>query len=180
MLAAFGQVSGGVAGRVGGARGSSGRCRAGSSVWSWPFGRHRRPVGDVSGRGGLSSAEVADRLGVSVNLVGQLARSGELPAVRVGRRWLFDEAVVAAWVDPQCDMGVRRERRSLKATPYRYMALDRRPHVELLESLGLSDEQLAAALGVSVAKVRRWHEFGIPNVCVGRVRRLAEKLRSAP
>jgi excisionase family DNA binding protein len=133
-------------------------------------------VAFVSGRWGLGCAEVAEELGLSVWQVRRLAESGDLPAERVGRRWVFDPGVVAAWQDPGTTVGVRRVQRSVMVPSYRYLSPDRRPHVELLESMGLSDEEVATALGVAVSKVRRWHEHGVASNCVGRLRCLAERL----
>ena len=46
----------------------------------------------------LDAAEVADRLGVPVSWVGESARSGAIPCVRLGRYIRFDLADVEAWV----------------------------------------------------------------------------------
>jgi excisionase family DNA binding protein len=132
-------------------------------------------VAHVSGRRGLGCSDVAQELGLSVWQVRRLAESGDLPAARLGRRWVFDPAVVTAWQDPGATVGVRRIQRSVMVPSYRYVSPDRRPHVELLESLDLTDDEIAAALGVAVSKVRRWHEHGVASNCVGRLRALAER-----
>lgn len=49
----------------------------------------------------LTAAEVADRLRVSTMTVYRLIRSGELPAVRVGRNYRVREADLAAYLEAQ-------------------------------------------------------------------------------
>jgi excisionase family DNA binding protein len=51
----------------------------------------------------LSTSEVADLLGIPRSTVHQLARRGDLPARRVGRRWLFLRDRVLAAVTPLDD-----------------------------------------------------------------------------
>ena len=51
----------------------------------------------------LSTSEVAELLGIPRSTVHHLARRGELPARRVGRRWLFlrDRLAAAPLDDPK-------------------------------------------------------------------------------
>jgi excisionase family DNA binding protein len=51
----------------------------------------------------LSTTEVADLLGIPRSTVHHLARHGDLPARRVGRRWLFLRDRLAAAVTPLDD-----------------------------------------------------------------------------
>jgi excisionase family DNA binding protein len=51
----------------------------------------------------LSTTEVAELLGIPKSTVHQLARQGDLPARRVGRRWLFLRDRIAAAVTPLDD-----------------------------------------------------------------------------
>jgi excisionase family DNA binding protein len=53
----------------------------------------------------LSTSEVAELLGIPRSTVHELARRGDLPARRVGRRWLFLRDRVAAAVTPLDDPG---------------------------------------------------------------------------
>ena len=48
----------------------------------------------------LSTAEVVELLGIPRSTVHHLARRGDLPARRVGRRWLFLRDRLAAAVAP--------------------------------------------------------------------------------
>ena len=48
----------------------------------------------------LSTTEVAELLGIPRSTVHELARRGDLPARRVGRRWLFLRDRIAAAVAP--------------------------------------------------------------------------------
>jgi excisionase family DNA binding protein len=48
----------------------------------------------------LSTAEAAQLLGIPPSTVHYLARRGELPARRVGRRWLFLRDRLAAALEP--------------------------------------------------------------------------------
>jgi excisionase family DNA binding protein len=48
----------------------------------------------------LSTSEVAELLGIPRSTVHELARRGELPARRVGRRWLFLRDRLAAAIAP--------------------------------------------------------------------------------
>ncbi len=51
----------------------------------------------------LSTTEVAELLGIPRSTVHELARRGELPARRVGRRWLFLRDRLAAAIAPLDD-----------------------------------------------------------------------------
>ncbi|UTI64856.1 helix-turn-helix domain-containing protein [Paraconexibacter antarcticus] len=62
----------------------------------------------------LSTSEVADLLGIPKSTVHQLARRGDLPARRVGRRWLFLRDRVAAAVAPLEDPAAWRPNRDAK------------------------------------------------------------------
>lgn len=54
-----------------------------------PFGdREGDDLADGLTRGTLSLAEAAQRLGLTVRATRNAARAGEIPAVRIGRRWL--------------------------------------------------------------------------------------------
>ena len=44
----------------------------------------------------LTTDEVAAKLGISPETVRRLARSGKIPAIRYGKLWRFDPAVVKA------------------------------------------------------------------------------------
>ena len=62
----------------------------------------------------LSVREVAELLGIPSSTVHELARRGELPARRVGRRWLFLRERVAAAIAPLDDPAAWRSRRDAK------------------------------------------------------------------
>jgi len=47
-----------------------------------------------------TTAEIADRLNVSAQTVINLARRGEIPHVRVGRQFRFNQAAVEAALQP--------------------------------------------------------------------------------
>jgi excisionase family DNA binding protein len=51
----------------------------------------------------LTTREVADLLGIPRSTVHELARRGDLPARRVGRRWLFLRDRLAAAITPLDD-----------------------------------------------------------------------------
>lgn len=51
----------------------------------------------------LSTTEVAELLGIPRSTVHHLARRGDLPARRVGRRWLFLRDRLAAAITPLDD-----------------------------------------------------------------------------
>jgi len=51
----------------------------------------------------LSTSEVAELLGIPRSTVHHLARRGDLPARRVGRRWIFLRDRIAAAVTPLDD-----------------------------------------------------------------------------
>ena len=59
----------------------------------------------------LSTTEVAELLGIPRSTVHELARRGDLPARRVGRRWLFLRDRLAAAVAPLDDPGAWRPER---------------------------------------------------------------------
>jgi excisionase family DNA binding protein len=58
----------------------------------------------------LSTSEVAELLGIPRSTLHELARRGELPARRVGRRWLFLRDRLAAAITPLDDPGAWRPR----------------------------------------------------------------------
>jgi excisionase family DNA binding protein len=58
----------------------------------------------------LSSGEVSELLGIPCSTVHYLARRGELPARRVGRRWLFLRDRLAAALAPLDEPGAWRPR----------------------------------------------------------------------
>jgi excisionase family DNA binding protein len=62
----------------------------------------------------LSTSQVADLLGIPRSTVHQLARRGDLPARRVGRRWLFLRDRIAAAVAPVEDPAAWRPHRDAK------------------------------------------------------------------
>ena len=62
----------------------------------------------------LSTSEVAELLGIPKSTVHQLARRGDLPAQRVGRRWLFLRDRLAAAVAPLEDPAAWRPNRDAK------------------------------------------------------------------
>jgi excisionase family DNA binding protein len=58
----------------------------------------------------MSTREVADLLGIPRSTVYELARRGDLPARRVGRRWLFLRDRLAAAITPLDDPAAWRPR----------------------------------------------------------------------
>jgi excisionase family DNA binding protein len=60
----------------------------------------------------LSTSEVAELLGMPRSTVHELARRGDLPARRVGRRWLFLRDRIAAAIAPLDEPGAWRPRQS--------------------------------------------------------------------
>lgn len=62
----------------------------------------------------LSTSEVAELLGIPRSTVHELARRGDLPARRVGRRWLFLRDRVAAAVAPLDDPAAWRPNGDVK------------------------------------------------------------------
>ena len=58
----------------------------------------------------LSSGEVSELLGIPCSTVHYLARRGELPARRVGRRWLFLRDRLASALAPLDEPGAWRPR----------------------------------------------------------------------
>jgi excisionase family DNA binding protein len=59
----------------------------------------------------LSTTEVAELLGIPRSTVHYLARRGDLPARRVGRRWLFLRERIAAAIAPLDDPGAWQSQR---------------------------------------------------------------------
>jgi excisionase family DNA binding protein len=59
----------------------------------------------------LSTTEVAELLGMPRSTVHELARRGELPARRVGRRWIFLRERLAAAIAPLDDPAAWRPQR---------------------------------------------------------------------
>jgi excisionase family DNA binding protein len=51
----------------------------------------------------LTSAQVSDIFQVSVDVIEQMARAGELPARRVGRFWRYRRRDLEAWFDQEGD-----------------------------------------------------------------------------
>jgi excisionase family DNA binding protein len=58
----------------------------------------------------MPTREVADLLGIPRSTVYELARRGDLPARRVGRRWLFLRDRLAAAITPLDDPGAWKPR----------------------------------------------------------------------
>jgi excisionase family DNA binding protein len=63
----------------------------------------RQPVARLARTDILSTSEVAELLGIPRSTVYELARRGDLPARRVGRRWLFLRDRLAAAITPLDD-----------------------------------------------------------------------------
>ena len=62
----------------------------------------------------MSTREVADLLGIPRSTVYELARRGDLPARRVGRRWLFLRGRLAAAITPLDAPGCLEARTALR------------------------------------------------------------------
>jgi excisionase family DNA binding protein len=62
----------------------------------------------------LSTTEVAELLGIPRSTVHALARRGELPARRVGRRWLFLRDRLAAAIAPLDEPDAWRPERNIQ------------------------------------------------------------------
>lgn len=54
----------------------------------------------------LTTEEVLTYLKVTPRTIYRLIRTGELPAVRVGRQWRFRQDDLDAWLDKQANTGV--------------------------------------------------------------------------
>ena len=62
----------------------------------------------------MTADEVAEWLGLSVETIYRKARSGELPALRIGRRWRFLRGALEQWARGEHDRpGVHEPRRIL-------------------------------------------------------------------
>ncbi len=46
----------------------------------------------------MTAQEVAEYLGLAVETIYRKARAGEIPAMRIGRRWRFVREALEAWV----------------------------------------------------------------------------------
>jgi len=46
----------------------------------------------------LTAEDVAEWLQVTVEWVHQMARTGQMPAMKLGRYWRFDQAAVGTWL----------------------------------------------------------------------------------
>jgi excisionase family DNA binding protein len=76
-----------------------------------PVQRQRASLGQMATPAGraltrtdvLSTSEVAELLGIPRSTVHELARRGDLPARRVGRRWIFLRDRLAAAITPLDD-----------------------------------------------------------------------------
>lgn len=68
----------------------------------------------LTGDNVLSTTEVAELLGIPKSTVHQLARRGDLPARRVGRRWLFLRDRILAAVTPLDDPAAWRPKMDAK------------------------------------------------------------------
>jgi hypothetical protein len=105
----------------------------------------------------------------------EMVRWGGLLAQRDrGGDWLIDRAELATWsLSSPAPQRVR-----VRAD--RYVSLDHRPHVDLLEAVGMTDAELAAAVGVAARRLARWHDHGVPNLYVARLRALIGTGRAGP
>ena len=62
----------------------------------------------------MTADEVAEWLGLSVETIYRKARSGELPALRIGRRWRFLRGALEQWASGEEERpGVHEPRRIL-------------------------------------------------------------------
>jgi excisionase family DNA binding protein len=85
-----------------------------------PFQRQRPSLGQMATPAGrqltrtdvLSTSEVAELLGIPRSTVHELVRRGDLPARRVGRRWVFLRNRLAAAITPLDDPAAWRPRKS--------------------------------------------------------------------
>jgi excisionase family DNA binding protein len=125
--------------------------------------------------GWLTVGEASGLLGVPVWRVSEMVRWGGLLARRDGGGdWLIERAELAAW-----SLSSPAPRR-VRVRADRYVSRDHRPHVDLLEAVGLADAELAFAVGVAARRVARWHEHGVPNLYVARLRALIGSGRAGP
>lgn len=76
---------------------------------SWPMTTPRPHLVAAGDRPRLTTSEVADELRLSVRTVCGLIRTGRLPAVRIGRRWLVECSDVASYLAAQPGNGLARE-----------------------------------------------------------------------
>jgi excisionase family DNA binding protein len=71
---------------------------------------HKKAIEDKGARLGmpsfLTTEEVLTYLKVTPRTIYRLIRTGELPAVRVGRQWRFRQHDLDAWIDRQANPGV--------------------------------------------------------------------------
>ena len=120
--------------------------------------------------GWVTVTEGAALLGVSRSRVLRALRWGVLSGRRERRNlWLVDGEALMVWsLGRRVGVGVAAVRSD------RYVSVDGRPHVELLDRSGLTDEEIAAAVGVDARRVVRWRERGVPGLYVACVRQLSE------
>jgi excisionase family DNA binding protein len=63
----------------------------------------------------LNSTEVAGLLGISVRTVCLWAECSELPAYKVGRRWLFRQAEIVNWLEQSRSAPSEHEQPNVRA-----------------------------------------------------------------